>query len=241
MEEGYLTSFYQEEIDTAYVTESLGYTRRFDELLGASMPTANYYGRSCNTMSDLLHLMGMPYNKVYNGKNWIMINFDSDNQKFNFYTRRFFDGREVDPHDKFHVRAYTVIPKEKRNRFMICGCAYLYGGSWLICWEDIQKRFKETVDYKKEQDWLKLYFDRYNFGVSKARHLLVTQFINALIIEKVEEEQGFPAVKKLLASGNMYKERDAFFQILEEVTGINEKNFNEEVGRLILDAMERSH
>ncbi len=94
-------------------------------------------------------------------------------------------------------------------------------------------------NYKNEKDWLKLYFERYNFGVSKKRHLLVTQFVNALIIQKIDKEQGFSAVKKLLASGNIYKNRDEFFRILEEVTGINEQNFNKEVGALIDDAMEK--
>ncbi len=237
--EGYLTSFYQDDANAAYVNKSLEYTKQFDNMLGASRPTANYYCKSCNTMSDLLNLIGMPYNKTYNGKNWIMINFESDNQRFNFYTKRFFDGKEVDPHDEFHSRAYTVVPKDKRNRFMICGCAYIYGGSWLISWEDIQKRFKANVDYKAKQDWLKLYFERYNFGVSKARHLLVTQFVNALIIQQVEKEQGFSAVKKLLASGNMYKKRKEFFQVLEAVTGINENNFNTKVDKLIKDAMKK--
>jgi len=34
-----------------------------------------------------------------------------------------------------------------------------------------------------------------------------------------------------------YKERETFFKILKEVTGINEKNFNDKVGKLIEDSM----
>ncbi len=236
--DGYVTSFYQDEANSNYASQYLKYTKKFDKLLNGSMPTTYYFCKSCNTTPDLLRLIGLKYSELYNGKNWPMIDFNGTKKKFNFYTNRYFHNKEIaDPHDLFHSRAYRVIPKEKRNRFMICGCAYLYGGSWLISWTDIQKRFKTTVDYKKQKDWLKLYFDRYNFGVSKARHLLVTQFINALIIQKVEKEQGFLAVKKLLASGNIYKNREEFFHILEDVTGINEKNFNKKVSKLINNAM----
>ncbi len=237
IKDGYLTAFYQDETDKSYAQQRMKYIKQFDEMLDGFWATTNYYCRSCNNMSDLLRLMGIIYSELYSGENWIMINFSNKERNFCFYPKHFFESGIIDPHDTFHSRAYSVIPQEKRNRFMICACAYIYCGSWLISWQDIQKRFKETVDYKNEKDWLKLYFERYNFGVSKKRHLLVTQFVNALIIQKVEKEQGFSAVKKLLASGNMYKNRDEFFRILEEVTNINEKNFNKKVSKLIDDAM----
>jgi hypothetical protein len=115
----------------------------------------------------------------------------------------------------------------------------LYYGSWLISWTDIQKMFKTRMQYDNKTNWLKLYFDRYNFGENQERHLLVTQFINALIIQKVEQEQGFSAVMKLLASGNMYKDKNKFFDVLNEVTNINENNFNQKVGQLIDQAMKK--
>ncbi len=239
IKDGYLTAFYQDKTDKSYAQQRMKYIKQFDEMLGGAWTTTNYYCRACNNMSDLLRLMGIIYSELYSGENWIMIDFFNKKHNFCFYPKRFFESGIIDPHDTFHSRAYSVIPQEKRNRFMICGCAYIYCGSWLISWQDIQKRFKEAIDYKNEKDWLQLYFERYNFGVSKKRHLLVTQFVNALIIQKVEKEQGFSAVKKLLASGNMYKNRDEFFQILEKVTGINEQNFNKKVSKLIDDAMEK--
>ncbi|GHT17304.1 hypothetical protein FACS189429_1080 [Bacteroidia bacterium] len=80
-----------------------------------------------------------------------------------------------------------------------------------------------------------MYNERYNFGESQEKHLLVTQMINALIIRKVEKEKGFSAVMDLLGSGNFLKDKDNFFNILEKTTGINEKNFNKEVWKLIND------
>jgi hypothetical protein len=156
-------------------------------------------------------------------------------KEISFYTQAGSHGEDVDLHDAFHSRANLAIPENKRNHYMICGCAYVYAGSWGISWEDIQTMFKTRMKYDKKTDWLKLYFERYNFGESQAKHLLVPQFINALIIRKIEKEQGFPAVMELLSSGNMYKDRESFFRILEKVTGINAKNFNKEVRKLIQD------
>ena len=115
--------------------------------------------------------------------------------------------------------------------------ANVYSGCWGMNWQEIKALFKNKMFENKKQNWLQLYFDRHNFGESSAKYLFVTTFINGLLIEKVEKEQGFHAVKKLLASGDMHKDKDGFFKILEEVTGINEKNFNKKVGKLINDSM----
>jgi hypothetical protein len=132
-----------------------------------------------------------------------------------------------------------AIPAEQRNRYMICGCAYVYSGSRGMSWNDINNMFKTEMSYNKKTDWLELYFERYNFGENTKKSLYVTQFINALIIQKVEQEQGFSSVKELLSSGNMYKEREEFFKTLERVTGINEANFNMKVEKIISDAMKK--
>jgi hypothetical protein len=168
-----------------------------------------------------------------NGINWNGLDFTVSGKDFSFNTRRLSRTRIYDFHDIFHSRAYRVISQEQRNTYMVCGCAYIYAGSWGMSWEDIQKMFKSRMSYDKKTDWLKLYFERYNFGESMEKHLLVTQYINALIIQKVEKEQGFSAIMELLASGNMYRNRENFFRILKKIAGINEKDFNKEVWKLI--------
>ena len=226
-------SIYYSSANKNFAEQYAKYIREFDAKLKISKPTAFYFCEDCETLSQLLQLSGIQYQQNSNGLSWIMTGYDTPDKNFDFFTKRFSDGQTVDPHDAFHSRASIAIPEKERNNSMICGCAYIYGGSWLISWTDIQKMFKAKMNYNKKTDWLKLYFDRYNFGESVERHLLVTQFINALIIQKVEKEQGFTAVMKLLASGNMFKDRTKFFKTLEEVTGINEKNFNKVVGNII--------
>jgi hypothetical protein len=138
-----------------------------------------------------------------------------------------------DPHDLFHWWAAANIPQEQRNPAMICGCAYVYGGSWGISWPQIQETFRQKMLDGQPRDWLTLYVERYNFGDSEEKHLLVTQYVNAKIIEPLLRAQDYDAVLTLLSSGNMREHRREFFDTLQQVTGINEQNFNEKVNELL--------
>lgn len=190
-------------------------------------------------LSEVLRLVGVEYKADYNGIAESSLIYTSKNRATVIYGHDSSSFEEFDPHDLFHERASVAISEEVRNHSMVCGTAYVYGGSWGISWTDIQKIFKERMVYDKNTDWLKLYFERYNFEGTREKHLLVTQFVNALIVERVEKEQGFSAVKKLLSSGNMIQNRAYFFKILDDVTGINESNFNEQVRLLIDKAMSK--
>lgn len=235
---GYLTAYFQPD-NKDFAVEYMRFIRKFDEILGVFEPTTLYFCENCETVQQLMQLSGVLYQLDYNGLTWSMIDFETPNMKFAFYPKTFYSGKSVDPHDIFHGRANTAIPYEERNWYMICGCAYIYGGNWGMDWSDIKKTFKERMTYDKSTDWLTLYYERYNFGESKEKYLLTTQFINALIIEDIEKRKGFTEVLKLLASKNMYKDREAFFEILDNITGINEKNFNQEVGKIVNEAMKQ--
>ncbi len=230
----YLVMHYQSDANERLVDQYMAYLLDYDRKLGLNKQTEYYFCDECESMVQAMQLTGIRYKVDYNGYSWNSIDFDTDEKVIAIETQRISRQQTIDPHDLFHFRASIAIP-EDLNHYMVCGCAYVYGGSWRISWTDIKKMFKSRMAYDEHTDWLQLYFDRYNFGESQEKHLLVTQFINALIVERIEKEQGFSAVMKLLASGNMYKERDKFFTTLEKVTGINEKNFNKKVKNLILD------
>lgn len=234
-----LSVYYQSNENEIFINKYINYINVFDKKLSVSKSTALYFCEECETLQQCLQLPGIFYQLDYNGLNWSMTNFDTPNKTFYFFTKSFFHGQTVDPHDIFHDRVSIAIPDNQKNHYMICGCAYVYGGSWLISWEDIQKTFNSRMSYDKKTDWLELYLNRYEFSKNQEQPLYITQFINALIIEKTEKEQGFSSVMKLLASGNMYKEKDKFFSILNEVTGINEKNFNREIGVIVDNALRK--
>lgn len=229
----YLTYYYQDTIAENYIQQQATALLEYNRKLNEHKPTVSFLCDDCNDMACMFRLVGINYLMDANGFDWNSISFMIADKEFAIKTRRLSRQSKVDVHDLFHWRANDVIPREKRNHYMVCGCATLYAGSWGYDWAEIRKMFKERMTYNKKTDWLKLYFEQYNFGESQERPFQITQFINALIIQKVEQEQGFPAVMELFESGNMLKDRENFFRILEKVTGINEKNFNKEVGKLI--------
>jgi hypothetical protein len=229
---GYLTIRYEDASAADLANQWIKTVEVFDKKLNISAPMDVYLCDDCNDMACMLRLTGVNYNGKTNGLSRRILLYGVGDKTFVFYAQQL-SRRQLDPHDLFHWRANSAISEDVRNHYMVCGAGYVYGGSWGISWEDIRKTFKERMKYDKNTDWLKLYFDRYNFGESQAEHLLVTQYINALIIQKTEKEQGFSAVMDLLGSGNFIKEKENFFNILEKTTGINEKNFNKEVWKLI--------
>jgi hypothetical protein len=230
----YLTCYYQDTVVEKNIEQWANAIIEYDKKLNSNKFTDIYVCNDCNDMTCMLRLVGVNYLMDANGLNWLSTVYTVADKYFAVYTQRLLNRKEVDTHDLFHWRAGIAISDDsKYNHYMVCGGAYVYGGSWGYSWEEIQEMFKARMKYDRKTDWLKLYFERYNFGESQENHLLVTQFINALIIQKVEKEQGFPAVMELLSSGSMYDDRENFFRILEKVTGINEKNFNKEVGKLI--------
>ena len=233
----YLVFHYQNKDHEVAVNQYAKFIKEYNKKFGVTKKTDFYFCDDCESMTQMMRLVGIPYKLEANGLDWYSVAFEVEDKVIDIFSKHLSQQTTIDPHDLFHTSANYAIPPEIRNHYMVCGCAYIYGGSWRISWHDIKLMFKTRMTYDKNTDWLKLYFERYNFGESQERHLLVTQFINALIIEKTEREQGFSAVMKLLSSGNMLKERENFFKILEEVTGINEKNFNKEVRKLIDESL----
>lgn len=193
-----------------------------------------WYG--CDNLVEILKNIGVQYKLDYNSRdsstfsarenNALLVLNGTNNPNFDTF----------DPHDLFHDKASIAIQSDKINRSMVCGTAYIYGGSWGISYSEILNKFKSKMLSDSKADWLNLYREGYNFGDSQEKHLLVTQLINSLIIQKVEKEKGFSAAIELMSSGNFRKNEEKFFTILEKNTGINKLNFNERVWALIKES-----
>ena len=228
---GNATFHFKKELNTKVATEYVKDVAFFDKKLNAPQDNIIWYG--CNDMPELLKSIGVLYKLEYNGRSVSTFNANENNTTLlvnGTYNTNF---NSFDPHDLWHERARNAIPKNTINKPVDEGCAYLYGGSWGISWAQILKTFKEKVASNPKSDWLSLYDGFYNFGESKEKHLIVSYLINALIVEKIEKEKGFPAVIELLSCGKYEKSNDNYFKTLEKLTGINRSNFNESVWALI--------
>jgi hypothetical protein len=228
---GNSTFHFKNTLNTTVAKEYVEDVAFFDKKLNAPQTQIVWYG--CNDLPDLLQTIGVLYKLEYNGRSVSTFNTDENQTTLlvnGTYNTNF---NSFDPHDLWHERVRNVIPPTVLNKPVDEGCAYLYGGSWGIGWKQILKTFKEKKASNPNADWLAEYDAFSNFGESKEKHLIVGYVINALIVEKIEKEKGFPAVIELLSCGKYEKGNDNYFKVLEKVTGINRNNFNENVWLLI--------
>ena len=204
---------------------------QFDEKLQSRNKIAEFY--CTEDLSALLRLMGVTYRLDYNGikqssfsstlNNHKLIILGNDNASFN----------NLDKHDLWHDRLSLVISRRKVNKPVDEACAYLYGGSWGLTWEEIFERFIDNVANNKSTDWMKIKEEPINFGESKATHLMADYVVNALIVQQIEKEHGFSGVWELLNCGPFEKGNTNYYNKLSELTGITKKGYNKAVWKLI--------
>ncbi len=218
-------------MDKAYVTSYLKMIEKYDRKLNAPViPTAFYCTANFH---EVMQLIGVDYKSDYVGF------------AHNSVTGRQVDSNIVvngtlapnvtkfDPHDLWHDRLHNVLSVAIINRPVDEGSAYLYGGSWGMSWKEILLKFKTFASANLTADWFTLYNESKNFADNAKYPLNVDFMINALLIEKIENEKGFSAVIELLSCGKKEKNNDNYFKALERITGITKENFNVRVSALI--------
>lgn len=221
---------YQNTINKEKVKEFNKLTSSFDLKLKSTNKITDYY--CCDNIIELQKLIGVDYKSDYNGRTvsvWSssfgdrkLIVFGNNNATFN----------EFDPHDLFHDRLSLVIPRNKVNKPVDEGCAYLYGGSWGLSWEEIFKTFKEQIASNKNISWTEIkenpvYFKTKEFPNS------ADYIVNALLVQKIEKEKGFAGVWELLNVGPFEKGNEKYYQTLEKLTGISKVKYNDKIWELI--------
>lgn len=204
----------------------------YDHRLTGTGQSFDFY--SCVNFQEALSLIGIDYKADYSGSpfNTLTAHFNNGNV-YICGTANEDHFNKVDYHDLWHDRLHSFIAVEKINRPVDEGCAYLYGGSWGLSWQEILSRFKQFAASTPNADWLKLYNDSYNFDPKSKFPLNVDFVINALLVEKIEKEKGFPAVIQLLTCGRRQNGNDNYFQALQQIEGINTSSFNATVSGLI--------
>lgn len=200
----------------------------------AQIATDDYY---CDDLTEAMQIAGIDYKLNYNGIKYDNLEVSENNTQLivNGWNS---PGHRFDTHDLWHERLGLVVKAETINRPVDEGCAYLYGGSWLVySWPDIIAAFKKYAAENPNSDWLSLYIDEKNKNfLNGQKPLKISYAINALIVQKVEKEKGFAPITALLTCGKVEKGDENYFKALEKVSGITKANFNSEVWKLVKDA-----
>jgi hypothetical protein len=206
----------------------------YDKKIGASDPQIGFY--CCDNVEEALKLVGVEYKTSYNGYNHLSLSTSYHNHSLIVNGNDNHSGfNEFDPHDLWHDRLHNIYPTGIINRPVDEGCAYLYGGSWsTIEWKDILTAFRSYAAQNEHADWLALYISAQNF-VEGAKPLNIAFAINALIVQQLEKEKGFDAVKALLCCGKREKGDENYFRALEKVAGISKATFNSRVNHLLAE------
>ena len=203
----------------------------FDLKLQLMNKITDYY--CCENIIEMQKLIGVNYKSDYNGRTesvWsssfidrTLIILGNNNSNFN----------EFDPHDLFHDRLSLVIPRNKVNKSVDEGCAYLYGGSWGFSWSEIFKSFKEQIVNNKNTNWIDIKETPKMFMTGNYPNS-ADNIVNALLVKKIEKEKDFKGVWELLNVGPFKKGNEKYYNTLEKLTGITKFNYNEKINELII-------
>ena len=224
-----LTCYYK---DTLKAADAKAYQKQVEfydaKLKAPNMPIEFYY---CDDLTEALQLLGVEYKLDYNGSKNNSLS-EHENNTILTMNAGYSERSCFDAHDLWHERLRIVMKSDIINRPVDEGCAYLYGGSWGFTWQEIKEKFKKFANDNPNADWITLYTENKVFD-GKEKPILVPYFLNALIVQKIEKEKGFPAVMELLGCGKREKGDENYFKALEKITGISKANFNTEMWVLI--------
>jgi hypothetical protein len=202
---------------------------QYDKLIGQK-PVTDYY--CCDNLQEALQILGVEFKSDYNGRKTGSLTATAPGASLNINGTTTSSFLDFDPHDLWHERLRIFMPADSTYKPVDEGCAYLFGGSWGITWEDIYTRFK-TFANEKGIDLLTIYEKNENFNTPGGLPLNTGYVINAVIIKEILSTHDFSKVLILLRSSNKGGDNATFFANLELITGINKTNFNEKIKELL--------
>lgn len=222
--------YYEKSISKLKLQEFGKLAKTFDNKLKVKNVECIFY--LTNDFVALQKLIGVAYKSDYNSYAENSLSSNYGNRKLIILGSNNATFDSFDPHDLFHDRLSLVIPRNKVNKPVDEGCAYLYGGSWGFTWKEIFKAFKEQITINKSTNWLEIKENPISFQTGNFPNQ-ADYIVNALLVKKIEKEKGFAGVWELLNVGPFEKGNERYYQTLEKLIGITKSNYNSKVWELI--------
>lgn len=221
---------YKNTINIDKVNEFCKLTSTIDKKLKSINKIIDYY--CCDNLIELEKLIGVEYKVDYNGRRESVWSSSYDNRKLIVFGNNNSNFDVFDPHYLFHDRLSLVIPRNKVNKPVDEGCAYLNGGSWGLSWKEILKAFKEQIANNKSVDWTDIKETPVKFKTGNYTNP-ANYIVNAILVKKIEKKKGFSEVWELLNVGPFEKGNEKYYQTLEKLTEITKANYNNNDWELI--------
>ncbi|NNV57653.1 hypothetical protein [Limnovirga soli] len=221
---------YQTTINKEKVKEFNKLATSFDLKLKATNKITDYY--CTDNIIELQKLIGVDYKSDYNGRIQSVWSSSLGDKKLIVLGNNNSSFNEFDPHDLWHERLSLVISRSQVNKPVDEGCAYIYGGSWGLSWQEIFKAFKEQIASNKNTNWTEIKETPISFKTGNYPNS-ADNIVNALLVKKIEKEKGFEGVWELLTCGKFEKGNEKYYTTLEKLTGITKANYNDKIWELI--------
>lgn len=221
---------YQTTINKVKVKEFNKLATSFDLKLKATNKITDYY--CTDNIIELQKLIGVDYKSDYNGRIQSVWSSSLGDKKLIVLGNNNSSFNEFDPHDLWHDRLSLVISRSQVNKPVDEGCAYIYGGSWGLSWQEIFKAFKEQIASNKNTNWTEIKETPISFKTGNYPNS-ADNIVNALLVKKIEKEKGFEGVWELLTCGKFEKGNEKYYTTLEKLTGITKANYNDKIWELI--------
>ena len=226
---GNVTYHYKDTLNQVDAKKYLETVNFYDRKLNMPIQSISFY--YCDSFPEVLQLTGIDYKADYNGSTGDNLSSHTSHGGLIVAGGKVYQ-YSFDVHDLWHEQLRYVVSSEIINRPVDEGCAYLYGGSWGVSWSDVLARFKQYAANNPNADWLTLYTESTKFGDDE-KPMYIAYVLNALIVQKIENEKGFKQVLELAGCGRREKGDDNYFNALEKVTGIRKANFNASMWELV--------
>ncbi len=142
-------------------------------------------------------------------------------------------------HDVFHYYSGKVNEDKNRNWVTEEGVAYVWGNAYytdkdgeMISHERLVLELKKYVEENPEADVLNLFIKNTKIFNHIAPEISVRSTIAGVFVKEVEEKEGIDGVLQLINCGS--KNRiEKYMDTLNELLGINGKNFNKHLSKLL--------
>ncbi len=211
---GQITFFHQYSFNRKEATEFVEHSKFLADKLGVEPITLDYY--KCENIQEAYKLIGIEYSVRINGlSRGSLTNHDLD---------VFLSGTNKDEysHDLTHFYFEKAIPDSTRNWTAEEGYNITVTDYWGESLDTILTYLTNYMSVNPDRTFLEIF----NSNDLVKAPIRARMPIAAVLIRKIEREQGFDKVLKIIKSGS---KKEDFLAALNLVAGINEGNFDKTV------------
>ncbi len=184
----------------------------------------------CDNYQEILNLMGHKYSLYSNG---------SYLGGYGVIANTIFMNHEDFSHDIFHYYSGLVNQRKNRNWIAEEGLAYTLGNAYytdekgeMVTQKRLLEELRSYLNHHKDTTLWTLFEKDYPIFDNIAENLSVRSVISSVIIDQVILTKGKKEIIELINSGGQ-EELTNYMRVINKLIGINKKNFNTRLNKLI--------